>query len=392
MAMRIDYGKLKIELMQFGLDEKRSDYFCEKMNESFSIGGLTEEKVQWALERGFLPDRVDLYGLTDDNYNDYLSDFDYFMMHPLKNHFRIWVNDKLTLKYMLSGTDLDKYMPEYYCYIENDGHYTYLENSPADIKCDKMYLFNLLKMKKTLACKPNNGAGGKGFIKFEWLNNMIYENGEPISEADFQKLIQSLNGYIVTEYVSQNVELDSIWNRGTSTLRVIALKSPSDDQYTDAEYKVIISYIRFGTEVSNYACNLTSGGVGVPFDYQTGKLSNIGVRYRHMCVDEDWKVSEHPNTKVRFDDVTLPNYDEVKKCVNGICKYLSSLDFFGFDIIITNDGVKICEINTFPSIDYEQVMSGPTLKNINAQSFFRKKRRKEYPQNALWTMIEKCIQ
>lgn len=390
--MNIDYDKLKIELMKFGLDEKRSAYFCEKMEESFLVGGTSDEEARWALQRGFLPDRTDLYELNDDNYRDYLSDLDYFMMHPLNNHFRIWVNDKLTLKYMLSGTKMDKYMPEYYLYIENDGHYTYLENSPSYIEHNQSYLLNLLRDKKVLACKPNNGAGGKGFIKFEWIDNRIYQNGEVISKADFQELIGSLDGYIVTEYISQHTDLDAIWNKGTSTLRVIAVKTPNDNKYMDAEYKVIIPYIRFGTAVSNYACNLTSGGIGVPFDYETGRLSNIGVRYRHMCTDGNWKVSEHPNTKVVFGDVILPYHDEIRECVNSVCKYLNSLDFFGFDIMITNTGVKICEINTLPSMDYEQVMCGPVLKNKDARVFFKQKRKKEYPENALWGMVEKCIQ
>lgn len=389
--MKIDYDKLKIELNNFGLDEKRSSYFCEKMKESFSIGGISDEEVRWALQRGFLPDRVCLYGLNDDNYREYLSDFDYFMMHPLNNHFRIWVNDKLTLKYMLSGTNLDKYMPEYYLYIENDGHYTYLENSPIEIEHNQNYLINLLKEKKALACKPNNGAGGKGFIKFAWKDGVIYQNSVAISQANFQELIDSLNGYIVTEYISQHTELDKIWNKGSSTLRVIAVKSPSDNKFADAEYSIIIPYIRFGTAVSGYACNLTSGGVGVPFDYKTGRLSDTAIRYRHMCVGEHWKVSEHPNTKICFGNVTLPYHNEVRECVNGICKYLSSLDFFGFDIIISNIGVKICEINTLPSLDYEQVMCGPILKSRDTKAFFEKKKKKKYPEDALWNIVEKCI-
>ena len=390
--MNIDYGKLKIELMKFGLDEKRSVYFCEKMEESFSVGGISNEEAQWALRRGFLPDRVSLYGLSDDNYRDYLSDFDYFMMHPLNNHFRIWVNDKLTLKYMLSGTKMDRYMPEYYLYIENDGHYTYLENSPSGIDHNQDYLFNLLREKKVLACKPNNGAGGKGFIKFEWVNDRIYQNGKAISQAEFQNVIGSLDGYIVTEYISQHVDLGAIWNKGTSTLRVIVVKAPDDNRYVDVEYKVIVPYIRFGTSVSNCACNLTSGGIGVAFDYETGRLADIGVRYRHMCSNAKWKILEHPDTRINFGKIILPYHSEIRQCISSVCKYLSSLDFFGFDIIITNTGVKICEINTLPSIDYEQVMCGPILRNKDAQMFFKHKKKKEYPKNALWSIVEKCIQ
>ena len=41
--------------------------------------------------------------------------------------------------------------------------------------------------------------------------------------------------------------------------------------------------------------------------------------------------------------------------------------------MITDDGIKMCEINTLPSLDYEQSMCGPVLKNSAARFFFEKK-------------------
>lgn len=32
----------------------------------------------WAQKRGFLSDKIAFYGLTEENYKDYLSDFDYY--------------------------------------------------------------------------------------------------------------------------------------------------------------------------------------------------------------------------------------------------------------------------------------------------------------------------
>ena len=45
----------------------------------------------------------------------------------------------------------------------------------------------------------------------------------------------------------------------------------------------------------------------------------------------------------------------------------------GLDIIITEDGMKLCEINSHPAIDYEQVMCGPVLKNEKVRAFFEHK-------------------
>ena len=52
---------------------------------------------------------------------------------------------------------------------------------------------------------------------------------------------------------------------------------------------------------------------------------------------------------------------------------MSSLDYLGLDIIITEDGMKLCEINSHPAMDDEQVMCWPTLSKENAREFFDSK-------------------
>ena len=49
------------------------------------------------------------------------------------------------------------------------------------------------------------------------------------------------------------------------------------------------------------------------------------------------------------------------------------MDYLGLDIIITKDGMKLCEINSHPAIDYEQVMCGPVLAREKVRKFFEKK-------------------
>ena len=69
----------------------------------------------------------------------------------------------------------------------------------------------------------------------------------------------------------------------------------------------------------------------------------------------------------------LPNWQLAKKKINGLCQHISSLDYMGLDIIITEDGIKLCEINSHPALDYSQVLSGPALSKKNVKSFFEHK-------------------
>ncbi len=63
----------------------------------------------WAQKRGFFSDSIKLYGLNDDNYLDYLSDFDYYWLHPINGAYSRWIDDKLTFKYILQP--FSEYLP-----------------------------------------------------------------------------------------------------------------------------------------------------------------------------------------------------------------------------------------------------------------------------------------
>ena len=155
-----NYEKMRVLLVENGMNERISHLFMRKFRideETFSCDESTKE---WAMARGFFPSRVQLYGLNEQNFQNYLPDYCDFMLHPYNNHFVIWVNDKLSLKYTLGGEFADA-LPEYYLYIENDGEYTYLMDAPVDIAKDKGFILNLLKRKGVLIIKPNSSTSGR---------------------------------------------------------------------------------------------------------------------------------------------------------------------------------------------------------------------------------------
>ncbi len=356
------------------MDYKWSKMFVKKLADDEKAFSLTEEQKRWAMTKGFYPGRIKLYGLNDDNYKDYLPDFNYFMIHPINHHFKLWVNDKLTLKYVLNSNGCESSMPEYYLYVENDNTYTYLMDAPSHIKKHKDFILNLLKEKGRLAMKPNSGtSGGLGFIKLELKDGTMLENNKPIDMVRFNEILQNLPNYIITEYVNQHDDLAKIWKDSECTLRVIMVKNPKDCPYEQSEWSCTVSYARFGTSISGGASNLSSGGIGIGFDFETGKFNDFSIRYKKFCEDGNTILYKHPDTDVTWKDEGLPNWEYVKQMIKNICAHVSSLSYLGFDVIITNDGMKLCEINTHPAGDYEQVMCGPILAKENGLKFFESK-------------------
>ncbi len=366
-----NYDKLLTLLQESGMDKKWSKMFVKKLSDDEKAFLTDDNTKKWALSKGFYPGRVELYGLTEENYKNYLPDYQYFMIHPINHHFRIWVNDKLTLKYVLNSNNCQDTMPEYYLYVENNGNYTYLMDAPDTIKKDENFILNLLKLKGTLAIKPNSGtSGGRGFIKLEYKNGQIFENNKLIELSEFEAILPHLENHIVTEYAYQHKDLAKIWSDSECTLRVIMAKTPKENQYSESKWHCTVSYARFGSSVSGGASNLSSGGIGIGFDFETGQYKDFGIRYKRFCPDGNWKCTEHPDTHVVWKDNSLPNWEFVKNKIEQVCQHIDSLDYLGLDIIITPDGFKFCEINTHPASDYEQVMCGPILADCESRAFF----------------------
>ncbi len=97
-----NYGVMRSILVDQGMDLKVSATFVDKLREDEENFRVSNEQRLYALKHGFFPGRIELYGLTENNRNYYLPDYQYFMMHPYNHHFKIWINDKLTLKYVLN--------------------------------------------------------------------------------------------------------------------------------------------------------------------------------------------------------------------------------------------------------------------------------------------------
>ena len=375
--MATNYDALLEKIRALGMDYRWAGMFVKKLKDdeaAFPVEDYAQRK--WAMEKGFYPGRIELYGLNEDNCQDYVPDFQYFMLHPMNNHFLKWL-DKTTLKYVLNSNGCEDTMPDYYVYVENElcgGRWTYLMDCPTDIPKDKDFLWHLHNKQKILAMKPNSGtSGGLGFIKLELRGDGLYENNKPIDMVRFEEIRDTMRNYIITEYATQHHELAQVWPDSECTLRVIMCKNIPDDKYAPVTWSCVESFARFGASISGGASNLSTGGVGIGFDFTSGKYKDYGVRYRRFCPDGKWKIDRHPDTGYIWTGRKLPNWDYVRTKILKLCDHVSSLDYVGLDIIITENGLKLCEINSHPALDYSQVLGNPALKDENVRRFFNRK-------------------
>ena len=312
----------------------------------------------WCLRHGFSVNDYNLFGHENmrKNYRDYLSLKQYNQMHPINGMFTLWIDDKLTVKHVLSR--FSEHLPLYYFDIE-DGSALRLPDCPESVKNSGYEgIVELLKQKEKLALKQLLGTYGRGFYRLEYVDDTFYITGEKATEADLIRLLKSLNHYLVTEFIVNHETLYNIWPEATNTLRIIMAN-------VDQEPIILRSFIRFGNKKSNGVDNAHSGGIEAIVDEETGKIL-FAVSFDKK--GRSTRITHHPDSGASF-DVTIPHWDMVIDTCREIGRSYPELKYWGFDIAITEEGFKILEINSLSGLMAAQLKE-PLLKDEKTRRAF----------------------
>lgn len=298
--------------------------------------GATKEKKQWAWDHGFLSFRLWQYELTEDNIDYLLSDYDYFWLNRINNSYQKWVNDKTT--YRLIMEPIKKYVPKYYYSVfkrNNKTEISKMADLPEGFDNDIDDVIRLLEEEKNLVFKPSAGTHGDGFYRFEYSDGTYIINGNPSSKEEIAATIDSQRSfYIITECLSMHDELKVIYPKSVNTVRVMVINS------SGYEPKIMQTYMRIGSEKTGFTDNVGYGGICVSIDKETGELYNPQTLKNHVYYD----CPVHPDTNVPISGI-VPCWQELRKAVLEIASYMKELEYLGFDVAITNEGIKVLEIN-----------------------------------------------
>ena len=69
---------------------------------------------------------------------------------------------------------------------------------------------------------------------------------------------------------------------------------------------------------------------------------------------------KHPDTGVLIEGI-IPNWERVKELVLNVAEGIPQLEYFGFDLAVTADGIKFPEINRFPDFPKIETLSPKTI-------------------------------
>lgn len=354
-----------LELLNDGFAEKIAKDYLNIREYELNNSIFSKEFVDWAYSNGFSAEGASVLGINENNKNNYLSSYDYCKVWPLNNWTRIWINDKLTLKYTLSNSALDIYMPKYYYYTAPNGLRALMDNDNKDNTTDGF--IKTLKTVGTFAGKICNGAASAGFFVLKFKNDSFFINDALVSAKEMEGFIDTHPNYVFTEYLQPCDELKKFGDL-IHTIRIIVLNEKGNNP------RIIAGYIRFPNDESGVANYIAHDGTNnekfniyTSYDAETGEYNQAVAAYPNRIEP----LITHPDTGAVLQGI-LPQHEELLQAAMDISKWFNTIEFMGFDFCISQTGIKLMEINTHPGSYTPQIFS-PFFKQEQVKAYFEKK-------------------
>lgn len=322
----------------------------------------------WAVLHGFNPEAAWFKGINNENKDDFLKDYTYYKNTPYNDPQYMYMVSKDHFRETLK--DYHDYLPKYFAEIKNN------RIEPKDAwkhqnECDGAdSIIKLLEEENTLALKRVSGRSGLGFVVARFKSKDLFTfNDVSYNYQEAKRYINSLDGYIVSEFVQQCSLYEKIWSKTTHTLRIQTCN------VLTGKAEAVFAFLRLGSSKAlHFVSHINEQGIYTAIiDIETGQTKVV------LCPDELGRatyVTKHPDTGENL-LCPVPNWNYiVSKCLEMHDNKLSNLSWLGWDIMITDNGFKILEINTLSGLvgveAIDPILASDRLKPYFHELIYRK--------------------
>lgn len=193
---------------------------------------------------------------------------------------------------------------------------------------------DILQMEMNAFLKRNISCGGGmdgDVMPFRIEKGFLYIHNKLIGLDDFVSMLGS-DGWVVQELITnQHESLSNFHPSSINTIRIVTVKAES-------KIEIISSFLRIGRN-GRTTDNISSGGIHVAI--KNGRLTKWG--FQEIGIIR--KITRHPNSNIVFDDYEIPFWDKIVETVKNAHRLFYGLHSVGWDVCITNDGIKLIEGN-----------------------------------------------
>ena len=336
-SYRAKYVKFALKARREGVAFSRVDRVAKEYTlDYFEGGGKESPEKQYLYDYGLATYKAKWYGITKENCNRFLSDYDFYNpVNYLNKKFIFWFDHKLSTYYLLRPFIDSMPIHHYYVrkgvYLPVDRRYIkegYSHNSEDVIE--------LIKTRPLIA-KACVGGHGEGLYKLAYVDGGFQMNQQPVDVSEVKKVLESLDDYIITDFVSPHDEIVHIVGKDNfAVVRLTVFYDQQDGpQLTSAR-------VRLGCKKAGIRTDY-DGTIYVGLTLEGGKTFGPLIRRDEYHYDE---CPTHPDTGVALEGHNIPNWNQLMELISDISKYIPMTPQLDFDVVPTNQGFAVLEINS----------------------------------------------
>lgn len=236
----------------------------------------------------------------------------------------------------------------------NDGK-LYLLNNAA--QCIAQDLSEIINYEIDAFCKKNVGHGGgmdDDVFPLKIKKRKIFIRNKETKLDEFISIVSSSKcSWIIQDRIRNQSKFMSQYHpESINTIRVVTIKK-------DKDIHPICAFARFGIN-GRGSDNWSSGGVLVGININSGEFEEYGLFKPGVGT----RCFEHPNTKVKFKNIVIPEWDKIIDYVKSLHEIFYDLHSIGWDICLTENGPLIIEGNdNWDTIDAQFYHPGKDIYN-----------------------------
>lgn len=315
----------------------------------------------WLWRRGFCSQSAVLFDFDEYDYRYYLSDYGQILTGRINGSWNEALNNKFATHQLLQP--FSAYLPELYGIITDDrmayepesiegeplgGPATETASQSGVSVSDAFELIDTsLRENESVVLKPIYGTQGDGVMMCSFEDGEYHLDGERVARNELVDTVSALEEYLVYERIEQADYAKQLFPDTVNTIRLTTMWD-----YEENEPFIAESVHRIGVDDSIPVDNFSKSGIAAKVDVETGAVSD-GVR---KCSEPNLSLEHHrchPDTDERIAGTQVPNWSIVRDSVLELARYFSFAPFLGWDIVVTEGGFSIIEINPEPGLFQE---------------------------------------
>lgn len=324
-----------------------------------SLPGLPWRQSLRAWKNGFARKHFKMFGLHEaGSTKDFISDLQSLGTTQINRRHTEFISNKLASYTLLRQLDIP--CPEVFGTIRNGELQPFGTQEFLPLK-DSL---STGLLPKRLVLKQNWGCHGYGLLVLENGPDTLVLNGESLSPPDLARVLDGLDDYLAVAFVQQAPYARNIFPGAANTMRLLT----AWDQEAHAPLLVRAVH-RIGVEKTSPVDNFGGGkgGLSACIDQETGTLGPAAKVMDTYSVT--WH-DAHPETGSPIKGVTIPGWGGIRDAILDHARTLSFLPYLAWDVLVTETGFSVLEINSNSGLNVLQV-HGPLLTDDRVRRFYR---------------------